>query len=113
MDVDVIGLSPSQILRPISRWRPGRPGCLEFSTFIPVDSHRVFVTDSVPFLSLSCLACDVMTLGVVSQAFEGLDREKKGFLTAEGIKQVVGLDFDGDEVRYILQVTTPFVCLGA
>lgn len=32
------------------------------------------------------------------QAFEGLDREGKGFLTAEGIKQVVGLDFDTEEV---------------
>lgn len=33
------------------------------------------------------------------QAFEGLDREGKGFLTAEGIKQVVGVDFDHEEVR--------------
>jgi len=32
------------------------------------------------------------------QAFEGLDREGRGFLTAEGIKQVVGLDFDTEEV---------------
>lgn len=32
------------------------------------------------------------------QAFEGLDREGKGFLTAEGVKQVVGLDFDTEEV---------------
>lgn len=30
--------------------------------------------------------------------FEGLDREGKGFLTAEGIKEVVGLDFDTEEV---------------
>ncbi len=32
------------------------------------------------------------------QAFEGLDREGRGFLTAEGVKQVVGLDFDTEEV---------------
>lgn len=37
----------------------------------------------------------------LGQAFEGLDREGKGFLTAEGVKQVVGLDFDAEEVsRY-------------
>ncbi|CAM9349713.1 unnamed protein product [Pylaiella littoralis] len=34
----------------------------------------------------------------IHKAFEGLDREGKGFLTAEGIKQVVGLDFDTEEV---------------
>lgn len=33
------------------------------------------------------------------QVFESLDREGKGFLTAEGIKQVVGLDFQAEEVR--------------
>lgn len=49
---------------------------------------------------------------MVSQAFEGLDREKRGFLTAEGIKQVVGLDFDGDEVRYMASFAAPFECLG-
>lgn len=39
------------------------------------------------------------------QAFEGLDREGKGFLTAEGIKEVVGLDFDAEEVcRYSVRV---------
>ncbi|CAM9242227.1 unnamed protein product [Ascophyllum nodosum] len=32
------------------------------------------------------------------EAFEGLDREGKGFLTAEGINTVVGLDFDTEEV---------------
>ncbi|CAM9740853.1 unnamed protein product [Scytosiphon promiscuus] len=32
------------------------------------------------------------------KAFEGLDREGRGFLTAEGIKQVVGVDFEADEV---------------
>eukprot|EP00903_Cladosiphon_okamuranus_P012731 g11902.t1 len=32
------------------------------------------------------------------KVFEGLDREGKGFLTAEGIKEVVGLDFDAEEV---------------
>lgn len=32
------------------------------------------------------------------QVFEGLDREGKGFLTAEGIKEVVGLDFEAEEV---------------
>ncbi|CAM9211165.1 unnamed protein product, partial [Laminaria digitata] len=30
--------------------------------------------------------------------FENLDREGKGFLTSEGIKEVVGLDFDEEEV---------------
>eukprot|EP00904_Undaria_pinnatifida_P011167 jgi/Undpi1/7180/HiC_scaffold_22.g09654.m1 len=32
------------------------------------------------------------------KAFENLDREGKGFLTAQGIKEVVGLDFDAEEV---------------
>ena len=33
------------------------------------------------------------------QAFENLDREGKGFLTSQGIKEVVGLDFEAEEVR--------------
>lgn len=44
------------------------------------------------------LACGWSNALFCGQAFEGLDREGKGFLTAEGIKQVVGLDFDADEV---------------
>lgn len=39
------------------------------------------------------------------QVFEGLDREGRGFLTAEGIKEVVGLDFGAEEVgRHNLRV---------
>lgn len=44
--------------------------------------------------------CCLLATGWISprQVFEGLDREGKGFLTAEGIKEVVGLDFDTEEV---------------
>ncbi|CAM9140192.1 unnamed protein product [Choristocarpus tenellus] len=38
------------------------------------------------------------------QAFEDLDRDGNGFLTAEGIRRVGGLDFDSEEInRMILE----------
>ncbi|CAB1099385.1 unnamed protein product [Ectocarpus sp. CCAP 1310/34] len=37
-----------------------------------------------------------------NEVFESLDREGKGFLTAEGIKQVVGLDFQAEEVDHMI-----------
>lgn len=53
-----------------------------------------------------CFICSFYAFCGFLQAFENLDREGKGFLTAQGIKEVVGLDFDAEEVspndRYLL-----------
>lgn len=67
----------------------------EASQYLSVPYDRFFCYISGMHMCVGLCALPLLWFG---QAFENLDREGKGFLTSQGIKEVVGLDFEAEEV---------------